>query len=151
MSGNSIEVNTVSPLRSYSPSTLSPVSVVQYDPVPTTFRPKLFSFTTPSPYDDGYNANANYLSTGHQIQNPFINPYERSYSYRVPQSAVIVQSPNFNDDQLQAASQVRVAPTGIRGYRLANNTVNSKRYSRYRPDITRFDKLFFSFYVGISL
>ncbi|XP_043476613.1 uncharacterized protein LOC122507775 isoform X2 [Leptopilina heterotoma] len=139
VSGNSIEVNTVSPLRSYSPSTLSPaVSVLQYDhPVPTTFRPKVYPFTTPSPYDDGFNANSNYLSTGHQIQNPFINPYERSYSYRVPQPAVIVESPNFNDDQLQAASHVRVAPTGFRGYRLANNTVNSKRYSRYRPEIAR--------------
>lgn len=145
VSGNSIEVNTVSPLRSYSPSTLSPaVSILQYDhPVPTTFRPKVYPFTTPSPYDDGFNANSNYLSTGHQIQNPFINPYERSYSYRVPQPAVIVESPNFNDDQLQASSHVRVAPTGFRGYRLANNTVNSKRYSRYRPEIARFDLIVF--------
>ncbi|XP_033209091.1 uncharacterized protein LOC117167942 isoform X2 [Belonocnema kinseyi] len=142
VSENSIEVNTVTPLRSYTPSTLSPASVVQYGPAVTTFRPRPFSLTTPSPYDDVYNANSNYLSNGYQYRSPYVTPYENSYPYRVQplqQPAVIVQPPNFDEDQFQAgqANQVRVNPAGYRGYRLANNTVNTRRSSRYRPEITR--------------
>ena len=141
VSGNSIEVNTVAPLRSYSSSTLSPASMVQYGPVPTTYRPRSFSLTTPSPYDDGYSANSNYLTPGYELQAPYVSPYRNSYPHRVQQPAMNIQPPNFDENQLQAAQvrQVNIAPAGVRGYRPANNTINTRRFSRYRPEIARLE------------
>lgn len=111
VSSNSIEVNTVSPVRNYAPtvSTPGPVSVDYNEYItPTTLRPRPFSITTsPSLYsshdnsDDDLQSNLNYLSPAkYGYRNNYVPSVYRtsSFPYRLSRPSLVIR-PSYSKRQ----------------------------------------------------
>ncbi|XP_015606579.1 uncharacterized protein LOC107273126 isoform X2 [Cephus cinctus] len=102
---NSIEANTVTPLRS---STTSLESSNHYTAPSSTAVPYTASIPE-SQYEDGYlKPNTNYLLPGYQFQSPYVSPYRSPYPYHIPPPAVLVQPPVYDESNGQASQQLPV-------------------------------------------